>query len=156
MAGHFSLHADDANAYRLATTARALRDSIDVRLCAAILNLIQIKNPVPKSRPRRNRHVKDVSLSLAIESAWLIRSRLIVKAWFVQFRKQTGIWDGRSGCPRGAIVGNDSGADAAPTASPALGEQRVRHSTAVQRYATYFVEHTSWKASTICSLYECL
>jgi hypothetical protein len=31
-------------------------------LCAATLNLIQIKNPVPKSRACGNRHGKEVSL----------------------------------------------------------------------------------------------
>jgi hypothetical protein len=35
----------------------------DVRLCVAILNLIQIKNPAAKLAALRNRQVKEASLS---------------------------------------------------------------------------------------------
>jgi hypothetical protein len=41
-------------------------------------------------------------------------------------------------------------------AAPTLSVQRVRRCTAAPDYTAYFVEHTSLKASTICSLYECL
>jgi hypothetical protein len=40
--------------------------------------------------------------------------------------------------------------------APKLSEQGVRRCKAAQCYAAYFVEHTSLKASTIWSLYECL
>jgi len=46
-----------------APTATASQDGVHVRLRASALNLIQIKNPVPKSRAWRNPHVKEVSLS---------------------------------------------------------------------------------------------
>jgi len=45
-----------------AATARASRDGYYVRSYVAFLNLIQIKNPGPKSRARRKWRVTEVSL----------------------------------------------------------------------------------------------
>src|SRR5262249_54013359 len=45
---------------------------------------------------------------------------------------------------------------AAPRGCAKLSAQRDRRCKAAQGDAAYFVEHTSLKASTICSLYECL